>query len=330
MKTVILYGLFIFLMACSSATRKKEDAESKLKDGRNRVEYANLYTKDADIWSKFFGDWCNSPDIDEDGYYLGFGEQERILNVIYFASSNKTYFYDLVGELIDNQQVRLYLNEFGGTESASKARELSDYEMDLQPAIECTLHNNRVLLLNILNDPKGVMPPSKTVELIYAEDYFQCQHEVGPLDYLDLADDIVRFHKYSKEYIEYLIGKSEPENVGDLFLLLSERLLFVWDYEERKQILSEKRIEQKEWKVTLLLEEFDLNENRLKVSQNYESEMNGMDYSWDVLANKYEESWQIEVVITERMSSHQSIYDIFYKNGTFIIENKIETYETQN
>ncbi|NLX67360.1 MAG: hypothetical protein GXZ19_11465 [Bacteroidales bacterium] len=95
--------------------------------------------------------------------------------------------------------------------------------------------------------------------------------------------------EYTPEQIKQLLGKSAPENVKDLFPLLSpEDIFFGLKAEERKQLVKQKKYVTESGSMTFLVNETETGENYLSFIGTFEG-------IWEMFAKKKGDTWWIAV-----------------------------------
>ena len=86
---------------------------------------------------------------------------------------------------------------------------------------------------------------------------------------------------YSADDLKHRIGKSNPENIKDLFLLLPDKYVFEYSLDERKQMLGGKKVG---GGVEMRIEDLDLKNHYLNIQGNYTG-------IWELCAKREGDFW---------------------------------------
>lgn len=113
--------------------------------------------------------------------------------------------------------------------------------------------------------------------------------------------------RYSTVELKQRIGKADPENIRDLFLLLPDRFAFEFSVDERKQMLDGKKVG---GGLEMDIGDLDLKNQYLNFQGNYTG-------NWEMCANRESDLWLFAVNYTECGEYCSTMYAkmFSYRNG---------------
>ena len=230
---------------------------------------------------QFLGEWCgNDISVIDAGTIFQLRFEEDI--VTYYTRG--PFQEELTVKVISDEEVELYFDMIMGSTSFARAQgDMEERECKTLVA-KCKLLSENEMEVTTFKDECGQIPEDITITLHkLGEDEF-CPYASYEDDFSD--DPFVNVVAYfdSRELIK-LLGKRNPENITDFFLLLPDDICFGLSVDDRKRMVDGERVGAGE---QMAIGKKDTENRYLNLSGAFEG-------TWEMYAQEDEGFWLVAV-----------------------------------
>jgi len=266
----------------------------------------------AGKWKNFFSEW-NKDNKEIDEYFiLDFrSNADTLVEISYSVMGPFEEF--LSGKLISDTQAELYFDYIVGSISFDRITEKEEAtlkECRKKKVADCIINPDGTMTLQTYHDKCGQLPPNTKIILRKTTDVT----DMGKSEYEeeDPFSEVVA--QYSPEQLKKLLGKTEPTDVRDLFILLPDELCVKYANTTQADRQAMAKGKFKGETNRMWIDEIDLAHGYLDL----DGIVMGFEGGWEMFAKKIDGVWWIAVneqnCAAMCFTLHANTYT--FKNGT--------------